>query len=50
MKNVKPQMINISGKGELSITFTSRTTSTASYAHGNINPMWWERTVGDGGL
>lgn len=38
-KNVKPQMINIFAKDELSIPFTNRTTHTAPYAHGSvINP------------
>lgn len=38
-KNVKPQMINIFAKDELSIPFTSRTTHTAPYAHESvINP------------
>lgn len=50
-KNVKPQMINIFAKDELSIPFTSRTTHTAPYAHGSvINPTWWRWTVGDGRL
>lgn len=48
-KNVKPQMINIFAKDELSVSVTGRTTSAATYAHGSIiNPTWWRWTVGDG--
>lgn len=51
IKNVKPQMTDISEKYELSIPFTSRTISNTTHAYGNtISPMWSRWTVGNGRL